>query len=169
MSEARAVATLTFSDTRTDADDEGGLLLGDLLRAAAFDVVEHRIVREDVETMRSVVRELAARTAVEAIVTTGGTGLGPRDMTLAALEPLFTKPVVGFGEAFRRLSWDEIGARAVLSNATGGVVGQTIVLALPGSPKALKLAVPKLVVPMLPHAIDVARGRVGHHGAPKRS
>lgn len=157
MSEV-TVATVTFSDTRTSADDEGGELLRSLLQEAGYGVGEHRIVREDVEAMRAALRELAASEA-DAIVTTGGTGLGPRDVTLAALEPLFEKPMHGFGEAFRRLSWDEIGPRAILSNAVAGVILGRIVMALPGSPKALALAVPKLVAPTLRHAIDVAKGR----------
>lgn len=153
-----SVATITFSDTRTSADDEGGKLLRALLEEAGYTLAEHRIVREDVEAMRGALRALAA-TDVDAIVTTGGTGMGPRDVTLAALEPLFDKPMHGFGEAFRRMSWDDIGPRAILSNAVAGVISARIVMALPGSPKALALAVPKLVAPTLRHAIDVAHGR----------
>ena len=84
-------------------------------------------------------------------------------MTLAAIEPLFERPMVGFGEAFRRMSWEDIGPRAVLSNAAGGVIAGRVVFALPGSPKALQLAIPDLVTPILVHAVDVARGRAGHH------
>lgn len=157
-----SIATLTFSDTRTDADDEGGARLGRLLKDAGFSIVEHRIVREDIDTIRAAVRDLAARADVDAIVTTGGTGIGPRDVTIPALEPLFERSMVGFGEEFRRASWGQIGPRAILSNASAGVVNQKIVMALPGSPKALDLAVSWLVAPVLEHAIKVARG--GGHG-----
>lgn len=152
------IATITFSDTRTHDDDEGGKLLRSLLEEAGYALAEHRIVREEMASMRAAVRELAA-SELDAIVTTGGTGMGPRDVTLAALEPLFDKPMLGFGEAFRRMSWEDIGPRAILSNAVAGVIAARIVMALPGSPKALALAVPKLVAPTLRHAIDVAKGR----------
>ncbi|NUP05629.1 MAG: MogA/MoaB family molybdenum cofactor biosynthesis protein [Polyangiaceae bacterium] len=161
------VATLTLSDTRTEADDEGGKLLRSLLAGAGFDLGAHAIVREDVDRIREAVRALAGDDGIDAIVTTGGTGLAPRDVTLTAIESLFDKPMVGFGEAFRRLSWDDIGPRAMLSNAAAGVVAGKIVIALPGSPKAIDLAVPKLVAPVLGHAVDVARGRARHHHGPR--
>lgn len=156
------VATVTFSDTRTEADDEGGRTLRRLLEEAGFTLGEHRIVREDVEAVRAALRELADASEVDAIVSTGGTGLGPRDVTIEAVEPLFEKKMVGFGEAFRRLSWDQVGPRSMLSNATAGVAKGKLVVALPGSPKALDLAVRSLVAPILGHAIDVARGRTRH-------
>jgi len=162
-----AVATLTLSDTRQSADDSGGALLGELLREAGFEVASHQIVREEVDAIRAAVRALAADPAVDAVVTTGGTGLAPRDQTLAALEPLFEREMVGFGEAFRRLSWDQIGARAVLSNAFAGVVDGTIVAALPGSLKAIRLGVTQLITPMLAHAVDIAQGRTSHGPRPE--
>jgi molybdopterin adenylyltransferase len=157
------VATLTLSDTRTEADDEGGALLRSLLEAAGFALGEHRIVREDLEGVRSVILELVATSGVDAVVCTGGTGISPRDVTLAALEPLFDKPIAGFGEAFRRLSWDQIGARSILSNAAAGVVRGRVVAALPGSPKAVRLGVEALLAPVLVHAVEVARGAAKHH------
>lgn len=167
MSAAVTVATVTLSDTRTEADDEGGALLRELLAGSGFALAPHHIVREDVARIRELVAALAAQHEIDAIVTTGGTGLSPRDVTLQAIEPLFDKPMTGFGEAFRRLSWDDIGPRAVLSNATAGVVGGRVVIALPGSPKALRLALPALVAPILGHAVSLARGRnTHHHGDP---
>lgn len=156
------IATVTFSDTRTEADDEGGRTLRRLLEEAGFALGEHRIVREDVEAVRSALGELAASPEVDAVVSTGGTGLGPRDVTIEAVVPLFEKEMVGFGEAFRRLSWDQVGPRAMLSNATAGTRGGKLIVALPGSPKALDLAVKSLLAPILGHAIDLARGRTGH-------
>ncbi|HLM74524.1 MAG TPA: molybdopterin-binding protein, partial [Polyangiaceae bacterium] len=96
------VATLTLSDTRTLEDDEGGRLLGDLLRAAGFSVISHDIVREEPDALRAIVNELCDRGAVDAIVLTGGTGIAPRDRTIEALQPMFQKTIDGFGEAFRR-------------------------------------------------------------------
>ena len=168
MSPPVRVATLTLSDTRNEADDEGGRVLRTLLEAAGFMIVAQKIEREDLEGVRMAVAKLARRDDVEAIVTTGGTGLAPRDVTIQAIEPLIDKPMPGFGEAFRRLSYDEIGPRAILSSALAGVVRGRIVIALPGSPNAVRLAVDKLVAPTLRHAVDVASGRT-HHGPSGRA
>ncbi len=157
------VATLTLSDTRTSADDEGGRLLGELLRTAGFDVVSHAIVREDDEAIRAAVVERASAPGVDALVITGGTGVAPRDRAVEVLAPLFEKTLDGFGEAFRRLSWDQIGPRAILSRAAAGVVRGRVVVALPGSVAAVRLGVTALIAPTLAHAVDLASGRGGHH------
>lgn len=157
------IATLTLSDTRTLEDDEGGKLLGDLLRAAGFLVTSHAVVREEPDALRAIVNELCDRDAVDAIVLTGGTGIAPRDRTLEALLPMFQKTLDGFGEAFRRLSWEQIGPNAILSRAAAGVIGGRVVIALPGSPKAVRLAVEQLIAPTLEHAVALASGRGGHH------
>jgi molybdopterin adenylyltransferase len=156
------VATLTLSDTRTPETDEGGQLLGDLLRAAGFDVVSHAIVREEPDLLRLAVTHVEGG-AAEALVITGGTGVAPRDRTIETLAPLFDKTLDGFGEAFRRLSWDQIGPNAILSRATAGVVRGRVVIALPGSAKAIRLAVESLIAPTLAHAVALASGRDGHH------
>ena len=158
------VATVTLSDTRTLEDDEGGRLLGELLAAAGLDVAMHAIVREEAEAMRAHVEALSRDEGVDAIVLTGGTGIAPRDRTIEVLEPLFDKTLPGFGEAFRRLSWDDIGPNAMLSRATAGTMHQKVVIALPGSPKAVRLAVERLIAPVLAHAVALASGRGGHHG-----
>lgn len=161
------VATVTFSDTRTEADDDGGRLLVELLGAAGFVLHGHQIVREDLAVVRAAIDALLSIPDVDAIVTTGGTGLAERDVAVQAIEPLFDRPMTGFGEAFRRLSWDEVGARAVLSNATAGVARKRIVIALPGSPKAVRLGIEKLVAPMLAHAVAIARGSRGAPSHPR--
>jgi molybdenum cofactor biosynthesis protein B len=162
VSKPHRVATLTLSDTRTSADDEGGRLLGELLRAAGFEVVSHAIVREDDASIRAAVEERCAAD-VDAVVLTGGTGVAPRDRTIEVLAPLFEKTLDGFGEAFRRLSWADVGPRAILSRALAGTLAGKIVVALPGSPRALALAVEQILASLLPHACAVARGR-GAHG-----
>lgn len=154
--ETLRIVTLTISDTRTAETDEGGRTLKSCLESAGFAVREHHIVRDDVESIREAIRFAAPD--CDAILTTGGTGLGPRDVTVAAAEALFTKRMDGFGEQFRRLSWDEVGPRAMLSNATAGLVGTACVFCLPGSPKALPLAIDRLVAPVLVHAVSIARG-----------
>lgn len=166
MTDARKirVATVTLSDTRTLEDDEGGKLLGALLAAGGFEVGVHAIVREETEAMRAHVQALAADAEVDAIVLTGGTGIAPRDRTIEAIGPLLEKTLDGFGEAFRRLSWDEIGPNAMLSRAIAGTLNGKVVFALPGSPKAVRLAVERLIAPVLAHAVGLASGRGGHHG-----
>jgi molybdenum cofactor biosynthesis protein B len=152
-----------MSDTRTLEDDEGGRLLGDLLRAAGFDVVSHAVLREEPDALQTAVRELVGRGAADAVILTGGTGIAPRDRTIEALAPMLQKTLDGFGEAFRRLSWDQIGPNAILSRAVAGVIDGRVVVALPGSPKAVRLAVEQLIAPTLAHAVALASGRGGHH------
>lgn len=154
------VLVITVSDTRTAADDRAGPALADELAAVA-ELAGRAIVPDDVAAIRAAVGGAARDGQVDAVVLTGGTGLAPRDVTVAALEPLFDKPLAGFGEAFRRLSWEEIGPRAVLSNATAGVVAGTVVFALPGSEKAARLGARALVAPLLAHAVDLVKGRAG--------
>jgi molybdenum cofactor biosynthesis protein B len=157
------IATLTLSDTRTPEDDEGGRLLGELLRKAGFEVVSHGIAREDEAAIRAAVITRAAGGEVDALVLTGGTGIAPRDRTVEVLAPLFEKTIDGFGEAFRRLSWDQIGANAILSRAAAGVINGRVVIALPGSLKAVRLGVEQLIAPTLAHAVDLASGRHTQH------
>lgn len=161
------VAILTASDTRTSEDDEGGRVLAELAEAAGFVVGARAIVREDLESLRAAVRA-AIESDVDAVLVTGGTGLGPRDVTIDAITPLLSKVMDGFGEAFRRLSWEEVGPRSILSNAIAGVaIGRDvakIVVALPGSVKAVRLGMTALVGPVLGHAIGVARGTAKHKG-----
>ncbi len=156
------VATLTFSDSRTSADDHSGRRLGELLREAGFEVVSHAIVREEAEQIRAALTDCCARPEVDAVVTTGGTGIAPRDGTVEVVEALLTKRLDGFGEAFRRLSWDEIGPRAILSRAVAGAVGRTLVACLPGSRKAVELGLSALVIPTLEHAVELVGGKLTH-------
>jgi molybdenum cofactor biosynthesis protein B len=160
---ALCVATLTVSDSRTTADDKGGPELRRLLTAAGFRLGAHAIVPDGVEPVRDAVRKLCAEPGVDAIVTTGGTGISPRDQTYEAIEGLLERRLDGFGEAFRRLSWGDVGPRAILSRALAGTIAGKIVVALPGSPRALALAVEQILAPILPHAAALAAGRGAHH------
>lgn len=175
MSDVR-VLVVTVSDTRTANDDATGDALTKKLVDAGFSVKRHAPVRDDVLVIRELVRSAAVLHEADAIVLCGGTGLAPRDVTPEAIEPLFEKRIDGFGEEFRRRSWSApssprrgniehesaVGARAMLSRAEAGVVAGAIVVALPGSPAAVNLGA-ALLVEMLPHAVDVASGRHGHH------
>lgn len=154
------VSTLTVSDTRTLEDDASGRALREELRELDL-TTPHRIVPDDAERIAAAVRE-AVESGADAVVLTGGTGLAPRDVTYEAVAPLFDKTLDGFGEAFRRLSWDQIGARAILSRATAGTIGRCLVFALPGSEKAVRLAARSLILPVLGHAVDLLAGRTHH-------
>lgn len=150
------VVTITVSDTRTaDTDSSGRALVHEL---GAFHCVRHVIVRDEAELVRAEVRRAIEQDRADAVVLTGGTGISPRDATYEALTGLFDKTLDGFGEAFRRLSWDAIGPRAMLSRATAGVVGHTVVFALPGSTNAVTLGARELVAKTLGHAVEIARG-----------
>jgi molybdopterin adenylyltransferase len=151
------VATITISDTRTEADDEGGRRLRELLAEAGFALADHTIVRDEPDDVRRAI-ERSAEGGADAIVTTGGTGIAPRDQTYEAVAGMLEKKLDGFGEAFRRLSWDQVGAHAILSRAIAGTWRGRIVACLPGSPKALDLAIPTLLAPVLPHAVTLASG-----------
>lgn len=157
------VAAITVSDTRTEADDDGGRCLRDRLEAAGLVVALRAILRDEPDQLRALIARVCDEDLADAIITTGGTGLAPRDRTYEAVSALLDKTMDGFGEAFRRLSWDEIGPRAVLSRAVAGVHRGRIVAALPGNPKAVALAVERVLVPILAHAVALARGdKHGH-------
>jgi molybdenum cofactor biosynthesis protein B len=159
------VATLTLSDTRTPENDESGRLLGELLRAGGFTITSHAILREEPDDLRAVIFQICGSRSADAIVMTGGTGIGPRDRTIETLAPMLEKTLDGFGEMFRRLSWDEIGAGAILSRALAGAIRGRVVFALPGSPNAVRLASERLLVPVLAHAVAIASGKARqHHG-----
>jgi molybdopterin adenylyltransferase len=157
------VAAITVSDTRTAGDDEGGARLRERLEAAGFVVPVRQIVRDEPEELRAAVARVCDEDLADAIVTTGGTGIAPRDRTYEAVCALLEKTLDGFGEAFRRLSWDEVGPRAVLSRAIAGIHRGRLVAALPGSPKAVVLAVDRVLAPILPHAVALARGEKHGH------
>jgi molybdenum cofactor biosynthesis protein B len=157
------VAAVTVSDTRSPHDDESGDRLCARLEAAGMAVTFRGIVRDEPDELRAVIARICDEDLADAIVTTGGTGIAPRDRTYEALEGLLDKKLDGFGEAFRRLSWDAIGPRAVLSRAIAGVHRKRVLAALPGSPRAVTLAVDQVLAPVLPHAVALARGDAPAH------
>lgn len=148
-------AVLTVSDSRTEATDESGKILMELIEAAGHAVGAYRLVKNDPEVVRETVRELAG--SVDFIITTGGTGMSPRDLTIESCRPLFTKELEGFGDVFRLISFQEIGSAAILSRATGGSVGRAMVFCLPGSKAAVRLAAEKLILPEIKHLISQVR------------
>jgi molybdenum cofactor biosynthesis protein B len=159
------VALVTASDSRTPTTNDGGRLLRRLIEEAGFLVVCEALLPEDPETMRQEVAALVTGAVADAVLITGGTGIGPRDRTPEAIGALFDRRLPGFGELFRMLSFQEIGAAAMLSRADAGVAGGTLLFLLPGSPAAVELAVKKLIIPELPHAVGQLRRAVGEAGA----
>jgi molybdenum cofactor biosynthesis protein B len=149
---------LTVSDTRTEENDGGGALIQQLLRAGNHEVIGSRIVRDEGDLISAAATEaINGINDPEVLIVTGGSGIGPRDVTPEALRPLLTKEMPGFGEVFRVLSWDEVGAAAMLSRAFGGVMGRTLLFVLPGSTNAVRLAMEKLIVPELGHLVREVR------------
>lgn len=162
------IVTVTVSDTRTEKDDRSGQALRDEL--AAFTLVRHVILPDEPARIVELVRHVVDTREADAVVLSGGTGIAPRDRTFEAVSQLFDKGLDGFGEAFRRLSWDEIGPRAILSRAAAGTVGECLVFSLPGSEKAVRLGAKALIAPVLAHAVDLLHGRTSHghdHGRPR--
>lgn len=158
------VVTVTVSDTRT-ADTDGARAVFER-ELAACELVRHVIVKDEPAEIVALCRSIVGTAAVDAIVLSGGTGISPRDRTCEAVETLLDKRLDGFGEAFRRLSWDEVGPRAILSRAVAGVAGECLVFSLPGSVAGLRLGLRELVLPTIGHAMDQVRGRTAHaeHG-----
>lgn len=149
---------LTVSDTRTLEDDKGGALIQQLLEKAGHQIVARNIVKDEATLITSAVQD--ARDGIadpEVIIVTGGSGIGPRDVTPEALRPLLTKELPGFGEVFRVLSWHEVGPATMLSRAFAGVLGRTLLFVLPGSTNAVQLAMKKLIVPELGHLVREVR------------
>ena len=147
---------LTVSDTKTAETDTSGTLIRELLTAAGHRVVESRIVRDEPAEVARLVRDACARDDVQAVVLTGGTGITSRDSTFEAVEALLDKRLPGFGELFRMLSFQEIGAAAMMSRAQMGLHARRIVVSLPGSPNACRLALEKLLIPELGHLLREA-------------
>jgi molybdenum cofactor biosynthesis protein B len=149
---------LTISDTKTAATDTSGTLIRELLDGAGHRVAGSAIVRDEPADVQRVIRNAVADAGVQAVILTGGTGITSRDSTYEAVEALLDKRLPGFGELFRVLSYQEIGAAAMLSRAQMGVFAGRIVVSLPGSPNACRLALEKLVIPELGHLVrEVSR------------
>ena len=146
---------LTISDTRTESTDASGRAITDLLQAAGHVVQGHAILPDDPRVVRDAVA--AQLGMVDAIVTTGGTGITSRDSTYEALAAVFEKRLDGFGELFRALSFAEIGSAAMLTRAAAGVARATAIFMLPGSEQAVRLGMSRLIVPELGHVVRELR------------
>lgn len=145
---------LTVSDTRTKANDESGDVLQSLLTSAGHDVSRRDIIPDDPEQIGQHL-DISISGNAHVICLTGGTGFSPRDRTVEVVRQRMKTEIPGFGEIFRRLSYDEIGPPAMLSGALAGIShgSRTVLFALPGSRHAVELATSKLIVPILPHLL----------------
>lgn len=167
-----SVAILTVSDTRTRENDTSGDLIQERLTGAGHKVTARVILPDDVEKLRGQLRAWVADKNVEAIISTGGTGLTRRDVTPEAVAPLITKPIPGFGELFRWLSYEEIGTSTIESRALAGVADDTFIFCLPGSTGACRTGMDKIILPQLdsttgPCNLTEMLPRIRHDPAPK--
>jgi molybdenum cofactor biosynthesis protein B len=147
---------LTVSDTRTEATDSSGRAIADLLESAGHRIVGRSIVKDDPSLVRRTVERAIATDGTDVVITTGGTGISSRDTTFEAIDGLLEKRLDGFGELFRMLSYEEIGAAAMLSRATAGLARGRIIVLLPGSEAAVRLAMERLLIPELGHLVQQA-------------
>jgi molybdopterin adenylyltransferase len=150
------VFIITVSDTRTDETDASGRAIADLLTAAGHQVAGRTIVKDDPDLVRGTIERQLASPDVHAIITTGGTGITSRDSTYEAVTAMLQKRLDGFGELFRMLSYEQIGSAAIMSRACAGLAAGRIIVCLPGSEAAVRLAVEKLLIPELGHLVQQA-------------
>jgi molybdenum cofactor biosynthesis protein B len=147
---------LTVSDTRTEENDTSGRAIADLLSAAGHIVAARAIVKDDPASVRATIERHLASGAVQAIIVTGGTGITSRDSTFETIDALLEKRLDGFGELFRMLSFEQIGPAAMMSRASAGLAAGKIVVSLPGSEAAVRLAMERLLLPELGHLVQQA-------------
>jgi molybdopterin adenylyltransferase len=150
------LAVVTVSDTRTLATDTSGALIIELALELGHRIVARHLIRDEPAEMTPLLVGLCAVAELDAILVTGGTGISPRDRTYETVSALLTKPLPGYGELFRMLSYSEIGPACLLSRAVGGLIGQKVILVMPGSRAAVELAMRKIILPELPHIVREA-------------
>lgn len=150
--ESHRIAVITFSDTRSEIDDHSGRAIMQLLTNAGHEILSYGIVREDSEKIADALQSVLDSDA-EIIITSGGTGISARDSTIEVAKRLMNKELPGFGETFRFLSFQQIGSAAILSRATAGVARGKFVACLPGSTKAVTLALKRILLPELSHIL----------------
>ncbi len=150
-------AVITLSDTRTEATDISGRTIRALLESHDHVVAHQVILKDDTAALDALLLDLLGSPDVDAIITNGGTGISRRDQTIAVIEKHLDRPLPGFGELFRMLSWEQIGSGAMLSRAVGGISQGKLVFAMPGSTKAVELAMTKLILPEIRHLLRELR------------
>ncbi len=149
-------AVLTISDSRTEQSDESGKLLKQKLSDSGHRVIAYAILKNDSESVKQKISELLGQEEVQVIITCGGTGVGHRDITVETVSSILEKKLDGFGELFRSLSYQEIGTASIMSRAIAGAVGGKVIICLPGSLGAAKLAIDKIILPEIGHMVREA-------------
>jgi molybdenum cofactor biosynthesis protein B len=150
---------VTVSDTRNETTDESGQLIKSLLVDEQHDLIGYRIVKDEPLEIRALLDEALADGRVEAVITNGGTGIAPRDGTYEVIAGLLEKRLEGFGEIFRYLSYQDIGSAAIMSRAVAGSAHGKVLISLPGSKGAVRLAMEKLILPELRHMVSQLQGK----------
>jgi molybdenum cofactor biosynthesis protein B len=150
-------AVLTLSDTRDESTDKSGNRIRELLTAEAHSVSHYEVLRDEPELLKAKLAALLTRDDVDVILTNGGTGISRRDATVPVITGVIESPLPGFGELVRMLSWEQIGSGAMLSRALCGIAQGKVVFAMPGSTKAVELAMTKLILPELRHILRELR------------
>jgi len=148
-----SVGIITVSTTRTLADDASGHWIREQAHKEGHDVVCHQVITDDAALIAATLREVMKNERPQVILMSGGTGITKKDVTIEAVDPMFTKRLTGFGPLFAKLSFDEIGSAAFLSRATAGIIEDTVVFCMPGSLNACKLAWRELILPELGHLV----------------
>lgn len=149
-------AVVTVSDTRTLETDTSGTLIAELLGRDGHQLAARTLVPDEPDRIRPLLLQYASHPDVQAVLVTGGTGISPRDRTYETVSSALTKTIPGFGELFRVLSYEQIGAAAMLSRAVAGLIRSTVVIVMPGSRGAVELAMQRLVLPELGHLVREA-------------
>jgi len=149
-------AVLTISDSRTEQDDESGKLLRQRLGQNGHQVIFYAILKNDSEAIKKKINELLSQKELQVIITSGGTGVSHRDITVETVDSILEKKLDGFGELFRSLSYQEIGTASIMSRAIAGVAGGKVIICLPGSLGAAKLAIDKIILPEIGHLVREA-------------
>ena len=145
------VSVITISDTRGEHEDISGKIIIELLRGNGYKIFKYAICKDNTFEIRRTV--LDALKGSDVIITNGGTGISKKDVTVEAIRPILDKEIEGFGEIFRKISYDKIGPSAMLSRAIAGIIGDKVIFCLPGSKNAVKLAMEKLILPIIPHVL----------------
>ena len=148
------VMVVTISDTRTYETDKSGRVMCEQLSKNFFEITRYEIIKDEIADIKSTLKSGIFDSNVDVILTNGGTGISHRDVTFNAVEELIDKPLPGFGELFRMLSYEEIGSASMLSRAIAGIANETVIFSTPGSTGAVKLAMEKLILPELVHIVN---------------
>ena len=151
------VGVLTVSSTRTIDADPSGDAIEAAVEEAGNEVVTRELVGDSLDTVQSAVNQLARRKDVDVVITTGGTGVSPDDVTVEAIEPLLQKDLPGFGELFRRLSYEDVGTKTIATRSKAGIADGVPIFALPGNVDAVELGVGEVILPEIGHIAGLAR------------